>query len=784
MRKRLIFLVWFALTAWDAHPSHIVGGEIGMQFVRDNVYTFSLNVYHDALNGNPDVDDEKVTLSIFSKTTNQLIRQVSLPLLSDDPINYTVPACATGRRVLVGRFFYSADIALDPNQFAEARGYYIAWERCCRNRIINNILNPGSIGQAFYMEFPPLVRNGTRFINSSPSLFLPVADYACANLPFTYNFGGTDSDGDQIVYSLRTPIRGFSSPAQGNVAPVNPGPYPDVRWASGFGPTNMVPGNPALKINPATGVLDVTPSSAGIFVFGVLAEEFRRGVKIGEVVREYQMVVLNCGSRPPVAGLEDPARPGVALTDRDTIYFHPEAASRCAKVIVADPDVRTTITTVATPIGFALPSPLPAIPTVDLPDGGTGQTQVCFPECLPGRPASLRQAYSFDILVADNACPQPLTVRRRLNVVYLPRPNAPLRVRTSLANFDSVRNEYAVSVNVNSALNFAVTATDPNGGQVDLTAAGLAELVGATFRAPFAGPSPVAGAFSWVPSCALLGPGQTERQFALRFNSASQSTCQAGSAGSVMVRITVRLGGLRTPPVARRIVCGTDTLSLDAGPGFAGYRWSSGQATQAIRIIAPPTGEVAYTVEVTNVCGETFQIEFVVKAQKLAIDGKRLLCPDLAPTTLLQGPAGFVAYRWTNGQGQLLGTGPILDVASGTYLLEVTTRDGCILQARAEVRDCCEAKIQIPSAFTPHNTPANNLFRVAGGQGLAEFKLQVYNRWGVLVYQGTEPEQGWDGQYQGQKAPAGAYQVIVEYVDCIQGNLLRRRQTGLLYLVE
>jgi gliding motility-associated-like protein len=780
MTSRLFFLLLLGSVAWKAHASHIVGGEIGMRFVRDNTYTFSLTVYYDALNGNPDVDDEKVTLSIFSKTTNQLIRQVSLPLLSDDPINYTVPACATGRRVLVGRFFYSADIALEPNQFAEARGYYIAWERCCRNRIINNILNPGSIGQAFYLEFPPLLRNGARFINSSPTLFLPVADYACANLPFTYNFGGTDSDGDRIVYSLRTPIRGFSSAAQGNVTPVNPGPYPDVRWAAGFGPTNMVPGNPALQINPTTGVLDVTPSSTGIFVFGVLAEEFRQGVKIGEVVREYQMVVLNCGSRPPVAGLEDPACPGVALTDRDTIYFQPDATSRCANVIVADPDVRTTITTVATPIGFALPAPLPAVPTVDLPDGGTGQTQVCFPECLPGLPASLRQAYSFDILVADNACPKPLTVRRRLNVVYLPRPNAPPRVRTSLANFDSARNEYAVSVSVNSALNFNVTATDPNSGQLDLTAAGLAELAGATFRAPFTGPSPVAGAFSWVPPCSVLAPGQDERLFAIQFSSGSAASCQ-GAGGVTTVRIRVR-SGLPQGPQARRTVCGTDTLSLDPGPGYASYQWSGGQTTRAIRVVAPASGQSSYTVQVANVCGSSAQIEFRVKALRIAIQGERLLCPNATTTNRLQGPAGFVAYRWTNDQGQVLGTSPALDVGIGAYQLEVTDQDGCTASARAQVQACCEARVEIPSAFTPHNTPANNLFRV-GHQWLAEFKVQIYNRWGVLVYESTEPEQGWDGQYRGQKAASGAYQVIVEYLGC-DASKLRRRQIGVLYLLD
>jgi gliding motility-associated-like protein len=514
-----------------------------MRHVQGNVYAFSISVYYDALNADPAVinDDPTVTLNIFSRTNNRLIRRVTLPRISNELVNYTVPACATGSRVVTRRFFYGANVELNPNEFAEAGGYYIAWERCCRNGIIDNILSPGNTGQAFYMEFPPLIRNGVRFINSAPALFQPVADYACVNQPFTYNFGGTDQDGDQIVYSLRSPIRGFSSMDQDNTRPVNPGPYPDVRWAAGFGVNNMVPGAPALTINQTTGVLNVTPSRTGVFVFGIRAEEFRNGVKIGEVVREYQLVVLNCAlNRPPVTVIEDPARPGVALTDNDTIYFQIGQPNRCANLVVTDPDPRTVISATVTPIGFALPSPLPAVQVINLPNGGTGRTQACFPECPPGRPATQRQAYSFDVLVADNGCAQPLTNRRRINVVYLPRPNAAPVVRTSLTPYDSVANEYAVTINVGEPLRFTATATDPNSDRVNLTVTGLAEALGATFNAPAAGPSPLTGNFSWTPPCNFFAPGQTERQIVLRFASADQAPCLATSTGFTTVRITVR----------------------------------------------------------------------------------------------------------------------------------------------------------------------------------------------------------------------------------------------------
>ncbi len=247
--------------------------------------------------------------------------------------------------------------------------------------------------------------------------------------------------------------------------------------------------------------------------------------------------------------------------------------------------------------------------------------------------------------------------------------------------------------------------------------------------------------------------------------------------------IVIRPGIPQTAPI-KRTLCGAGNLTLDPGAGYAAYKWASGETTQTISVPAPTSGEVVYIVEVADACGNAFPVEFTLQALTLVIGGKRLFCPGEQSTTRLQGSLGFAAYRWTNGQGQVVGTGSSLEVAiSGSYQLEVTSAGGCSAKATAEVQACCEGSINIPSAFTPHNTPDNNVFRVAH-QGLSNFKMQIYNRWGILVYETTDPEQGWDGLINGQKAAASAYQVVVEFVGCIEGNTRRRRQTGVLHLLE
>ena len=122
-------------------------------------------------------------------------------------------------------------------------------------------------------------------------------------------FTGSDPDGDSLVYSLTTPLNSSSAIA----LPIpQPAPHPLVFFKSGYDLNNMISGNPALTIS-SRGLLTVKPSEAGLFVFSVLVEEFRQGVKIGQVQRDYQLLVRDDGCDPP-----DPPIVGVKIPGNDS----------------------------------------------------------------------------------------------------------------------------------------------------------------------------------------------------------------------------------------------------------------------------------------------------------------------------------------------------------------------------------------------------------------------------------------------------------------------------------
>ena len=73
--------------------------------------------------------------------------------------------------------------------------------------------------------------------------------------------------------------------------------------------------------------------------------------------------------------------------------------------------------------------------------------------------------------------------------------------------------------------------------------------------------------------------------------------------------------------------------------------------------------------------------------------------------------------------------------------------------------------IYIPKAFAPNGNAPNRLFRVSGTALVKEFYLQVYSRYGELVFETTDKSKGWDGIFKGQVAQAGAYVYILQYHD-------------------
>ena len=284
--------------------SHIIGGDVSMQAVGTNpgFFRLQLNQYWDETKTGIGNRDGSVRLLIYRKQNPILIEKVDLRLRETLPLTFDNTACATLRQLSFTQARYYDTHQFDPQQYTDPGGYYIIWERCCRNDALTNVNTSTVNGAAmtFYLEFPPMLKSGATFKNSAPDFRLPNGSYMCLNKPFTFNADAIDADGDQLRYSLVTPLNGYTTRTEPNSLSESPrSSYPPIVWAAGYGLTNIIPGKPPLSINATTGQLSVRASQEGLFLFTVQCEEFRNGERIGVVRRDFQLPVVDCSKNTP-----------------------------------------------------------------------------------------------------------------------------------------------------------------------------------------------------------------------------------------------------------------------------------------------------------------------------------------------------------------------------------------------------------------------------------------------------------------------------------------------------
>jgi gliding motility-associated-like protein len=81
--------------------------------------------------------------------------------------------------------------------------------------------------------------------------------------------------------------------------------------------------------------------------------------------------------------------------------------------------------------------------------------------------------------------------------------------------------------------------------------------------------------------------------------------------------------------------------------------------------------------------------------------------------------------------------------------------DGCAQSDSIRIGEC-PVSIWFPNAFTPNGDGLNDTFHPVG-RGIEKFSMQIFNRWGEIIYKKEKVEPGWDGTSQGNLCPEGTY---------------------------
>lgn len=175
------------------------------------------------------------------------------------------------------------------------------------------------------------------------------------------------------------------------------------------------------------------------------------------------------------------------------------------------------------------------------------------------------------------------------------------------------------------------------------------------------------------------------------------------------------------------------------------------------------------------------------------LTGGDSFCEDDAPTlaNLTSNLVGGYIITWfdapENGTAYV---GDTLLVDGTTYYASNSTVNGCgngiRLAVTVNVKLCEPLKIIIPDGFSPNGDNINDNFEIKNLRKLyPDFKLQIYNRYGNVLYKGDNTTNDWNGtSNQGREIgngilPVGVYYYILEFHDgdtkTIQGSVYLNR---------
>ncbi len=193
--------------------------------------------------------------------------------------------------------------------------------------------------------------------------------------------------------------------------------------------------------------------------------------------------------------------------------------------------------------------------------------------------------------------------------------------------------------------------------------------------------------------------------------------------------------------------CEGESYTFDAFQDGATYLWDNGDTLSAqtytesgVHYVTVSVAGCAYTDTITVTSNPNPSIE---------------LGPDfeICGEDVISAPEGFSSYEWNDGSNELF----LITSNPGTYSLEVTDANGCTASDTITLTNGCADHVAFPNAFSPNQDGVNDLFIPNYSGDIKDYHLEIWNRWGQLVFDTDEISKGWNGRFEEEDQPVGTY---------------------------
>jgi gliding motility-associated-like protein len=231
--------------------------------------------------------------------------------------------------------------------------------------------------------------------------------------------------------------------------------------------------------------------------------------------------------------------------------------------------------------------------------------------------------------------------------------------------------------------------------------------------------------------------------------------------------------------IEEAVICRNEVIVLNAGEDFLGYIWNNDSSMNFQQIAVSETG--TYWVEVMNSCGWDQDTSFIYVQDLPEVE----LGEDTAiiyNEQIVLDPGHHQEYFWQDGSTLYE---YIVDYP-GKYWVEVKDEMGCKSADTINIK-AIPFEIHVPTAFSPNNDDLNEVFRVETTYDVeVDFQMQIFNRWGEMVFETNDINDSWNGYYKELQCPMEVYIWLInaktfEENEFFSGETV---QTGTLTLIR
>ncbi len=212
------------------------------------------------------------------------------------------------------------------------------------------------------------------------------------------------------------------------------------------------------------------------------------------------------------------------------------------------------------------------------------------------------------------------------------------------------------------------------------------------------------------------------------------------------------------------VLCESEVVILNAEiAGASAYLWTPNGETSATIDVLPGT----YSVLVNyDICTVTDEISITVEPYEFELGDDRTLCFEegiFVPHTLYN----IDSIVWHDGTNSSWYEQLNYSSLSDSILISAIAY-GCDekYDTLLILLEDCNCQFYVPNSFTPDGDQINEVFRVYHDCPVIEFEFYIFNRWGELLFQTTDPEFVWMGEMNsGEMVQDGTYTWKMRYAN-------------------